>query len=162
MPTLLITDDQEGVLATLGFVLSQHGARVLLAKSGAIALGIFESEMVDVALIDLCMPVMDGITLCRKLRQCAADQGRDLPVWMMTAAHTNSAVLAAQQAGAIALLKKPFECSELLRQMESAVSGHLATPPLLAERTTSMCVEGERSRSAVASERAQTSNGIQE
>jgi CheY-like chemotaxis protein len=129
MPTLLIADDQEGVLAALDFILSEHGARVLLAKSGPIALQLFESESVDVALIDLHMPGMDGLAVSRRLRERAAAKSQNLPIWMMTAAYTAAAVTAAKQAGAITLLKKPFDTVELLREMELAVTGQLPVPP---------------------------------
>lgn len=59
MRTLLITDDQEGVLHTLGYLFGEHGYRTLLAKSGAAALEMARIEHIDVTLIDVHMPGMD-------------------------------------------------------------------------------------------------------
>ena len=115
MRTLLITDDQEGVLHALGYVFGEHGYRTLLAKSGMVALEIARTEHVDLALIDLHMPMMDGIAVCRSLVAAARDNGRTLPVWLMTGAYTVEAATRAAESGAMALLKKPFDTVELPR-----------------------------------------------
>lgn len=114
MRTLLITDDQEGVLHTLGYVFGENGYRTLLAKSGVAALEMARAEHVDAALIDLHMPVMDGLMLCRSF----AAAGRTFPVWLMTGAFTDAAARKAAEVGAMALLKKPFDSAELIKNLE--------------------------------------------
>ena len=126
MPTLLIADDHEGVLATLDYVLGQHG--VLTANSGAAAIHLFETEKVDAALIALRMPVMDGLAVCRTLRQRAFERGQNLPVWIMTAAFTASAEKNAKEAGAVTLLKKPFDCIPLVNEIELCLAGKMPIP----------------------------------
>lgn len=130
MRTLLITDDHESVLHTLEYVLSLRGYRTLLANSGAVALEIAAQETCDAALVDLHMPGMDGFALCRALRERATAAGRDVPVFMMTAVHTSVASKAALQAGAVTLLKKPFDCDEFLSALERYCSGELPLPGL--------------------------------
>ena len=125
MRTLLITDDHEGVLHALGYVFGEHGYRTLLAKSGAAALEIVRTEHVDAALVDLHMPVMDGIAVCRALAAAARDSGRTLPVWLMTGAYTAAAATRAAESGAMALLKKPFDSAELSKEFESYFAGTL-------------------------------------
>jgi two-component system, OmpR family, response regulator MprA len=128
MRTLLITDDQEGVLHTLGYVFGEHGYRTLLAKSGAAALEIARTAHLDAALVDLHMPVMDGIAVCRLIAAAAQESGRTLPVWLMTGAHTAIAATKAREVGAMALLKKPFDSAELLRDLERYFAGALPIP----------------------------------
>jgi DNA-binding response OmpR family regulator len=122
MRTLLITDDQEGVLVALDYVLSQRGYRTLLAKSGAAAVGIAQTEMIDAALVDLHMPGMDGFAVCRSVAAIAAERGRAIPVWVMTAAFTSEAAAKAAECGAIALLKKPFDVDVFLADVERCFS----------------------------------------
>lgn len=128
MRTLLITDDHESVLHTLEYVLSLRGYRTLLASSGAVALEIAAREILDVALVDLHMPGMDGFALCRALRERGLAAGQDIPVFMMTAVHTPVALKAALEAGAVTLLKKPFDCDEFLSAVERYCSGELPLP----------------------------------
>jgi CheY-like chemotaxis protein len=118
MRTLLITDDQEGVLHTLGYLFGEHGYRTLLAKSGAAALELARSEHIDAALIDVHMPAMDGFAVCRALCETAQAAGRILPIWLMTAAFTGTLAAKATEAGALTLLKKPFDCAQFLKDLE--------------------------------------------
>ena len=121
MATLLITDDHPSVLRALEFVLAGSDLRVVLTESGAAAVATLERETPDAALVDLHMPGMDGLALTRALKDHAAKLGRNVPVWIMTAAHSSAAAEQARIAGAEALLKKPFECGafreELLRRL---------------------------------------------
>lgn len=128
MRTILITDDQEGVLQTLGYVFGEHGYRTLLAKSGPAALEFARIEHLDAALIDVHMPAMDGFTVCQSLVSTARESGRALPVWLMTGAFTTAAAAKAAEVGAMALLKKPFECAELIRDFERCFAGSLPVP----------------------------------
>jgi two-component system response regulator MprA len=124
MPTLLIADDHASVLAALEYVLAGEDLRVVLANGGSEALAQFGSQPVDAALIDLHMPAIDGLTLARALKAEAAQSGRTVPVWVMTAAHTATAAEQARLAGAEELLKKPFDSaafrSDLLRTSQDS------------------------------------------
>lgn len=121
MQTLLITDDHVSVLRTLEFALGDNDLRVIVTESGPAALACAERETIDAALVDLHMPVMDGLALTRALKEHAAKANRALPVWIMTAAHTPTGAEQARLAGAEALLKKPFDCgvfrTDLLRHL---------------------------------------------
>lgn len=121
MPTLLITDDHVSVLRALEFVLAGSDLRVVLAESGTSAAATLEREMPDAALVDLHMPGMDGLALTRAIKDHATKLGRNMPVWIMTAAHSSAAAEQARLAGAEDLLKKPFDSGafreELLRRL---------------------------------------------
>lgn len=135
MRTLLITDDQEGVLHTLGYVFGEQGYQTLLAKSGAAALEIARIEHVDVALVDLHMPAMDGFAVCRALLAAAKENGRELPIWLMTGAYTPTAAAKATELGAMTLLKKPFDTTELIKDLERFFAGALPMPAVVPIRS---------------------------
>jgi len=130
--TLLVIDDNISVRESLRFVLSRLGYDVLLAESGVEALAISRQHHVDGAMIDVNMPGMNGIEVCRVLRQEALLGGRALPVWMITGACSPEVAKLSTDAGALALLGKPFDVADLGRRLEeqfnpAATTG--VTPP---------------------------------
>ena len=66
--TVLAVDDQPTNLRLLDAVLTPRGHRVLTAQSGAEALALLETEDVDIVLLDIVMPEMDGHEVCRRIR----------------------------------------------------------------------------------------------
>lgn len=131
-PTLLIVDDQKSVLTTLEFLFAQRGYHVCTAESGAAAIALFGQQAFDAAIIDLHMPAMDGTQVCRRLIAHAAETHHPVVVWLMTAVHTADAARLALDAGAVGLLKKPFDWLELCRAIEArAQSGDVPHQPPL-------------------------------
>lgn len=129
MRTLLIVDDQEGVLSALEYVFTQCGYRTLVAKSGAAALNLVSGETFDAALVDLHMPGMDGLAVCASLRASFPAT----PLWIMTAACTREAETKAGEVGVISVLRKPFDVDQFIRDLDS----RLATPGLAASSHSS-------------------------
>lgn len=130
MRTLLITDDHEGVLHTLDYAFGLRGHRTLLAKSGRAAMEIAQVESLDAALVDLHMPGMDGLAVCRALREHAVARGADFPIWIMTAAGTPALAAKAIEAGAVCVLRKPFDLDEVLAALDEFRNGTKAIPAL--------------------------------
>jgi CheY-like chemotaxis protein len=122
--TVLVVDDQASVRISLEFLLGTRGYTVLLAENAAAAVARMQTQVVDAALVDLHMPDTNGCEICRRLAAHAAASGRAIPLWLMTAAHTTEAAQRAMKAGAVGLLKKPFDCEDLCR----AIDERLATP----------------------------------
>lgn len=127
MPTLLVIDDQQGVLDTLVHLLPTYGFAVVGAKSGEAGLALCETRPIDGALVDIHMPGLNGIHVCRELRERAQRQGRDLPVWMMTGSCTSEIRRLAAEAGALTVFDKPFEFPELVRELKSRLPGPVVT-----------------------------------
>jgi adenylate cyclase len=114
--TVLAVDDQPANLRLLEAVLSPRGYHVRTAGSGAEALAALAEEDVDLVLLDIVMPGMDGYQVCRAIR---ADQRfAFLPVVMITAAG-NQERLQALEAGADDFVAKPFDKGELLARVAS-------------------------------------------
>ncbi|MDT5207972.1 MAG: adenylate cyclase, partial [Mycobacterium sp.] len=79
--TVLAVDDQPANLRLLDAVLTPRGHRVITASSGVEALAWLETEDVDIVLLDIVMPEMDGHEVCRKIRSTPATEF--LPVVMI-------------------------------------------------------------------------------
>ncbi len=111
MVRILAVDDDPEVLATVGRVLKNEAYDVTLASSAAQALGILERQIPDLLVLDIIMPEMDGITLCRKLR----DDPRfiPLPILFLTAKGSTDDIVNGLDAGADDYVIKPFELAEL-------------------------------------------------
>ncbi|WP_101951808.1 adenylate/guanylate cyclase domain-containing protein [Mycobacterium sp. 3519A] len=114
--TVLAVDDQPTNLKLLDAVLTPRGHRVLTAQSGAEALRVLDAEDIDLVLLDILMPEMDGYEVCRRIRANPATEF--LPVVMITASGSEQR-LVALQAGADDFVTKPFDKSELLARVAS-------------------------------------------
>ena len=114
--TALAVDDEPANLRLLDAVLTPRGYRVLAAPSGAEALALLETEDVDLVLLDIVMPGMDGHEVCRRIRATPATEF--LPVVMITASGSEQR-LAALESGADDFVTKPFDKSELLARVAS-------------------------------------------
>ena len=114
--TVLAVDDQAVNLRLLDAVLSPRGHRVLTASSGADGLALLDTEDIDIVLLDVVMPEMDGYEVCRKIRSNQSTEF--LPVVMITASGSEQR-LNALMAGADDFITKPFDQSELLARVAS-------------------------------------------
>ena len=114
--TVLAVDDQSVNLRLLDAVLTPRGHRVLTTSSGADGLALLDTEDIDIVLLDVVMPEMDGYEVCRRIRSNQATEF--LPVVMITASG-NEQRLNALMAGADDFITKPFDQSELLARVAS-------------------------------------------
>ncbi len=111
MTYILAVDDDPEVLDTLGRVLEREAFDVGLAKSAAEALERLDLRHPDALILDIIMPGMDGITLCRQLRQDPRFSA--LPILFLTAKGSTDDVVDGLDAGADDYVVKPFELAEL-------------------------------------------------
>ena len=114
--TILAVDDQPANLRLLDAVLSPRGYRVVHATSGEQALELLPSTRVDLVLLDIVMPGIDGYEVCRRIR--GAPETAFLPVVMITASGHQEKKRAIE-AGADDFVSKPFDQSELLARVAS-------------------------------------------
>ena len=108
MAHILVVDDDPNIRELVSLFLSTQGFGVSLAADGRQALELMDAARVDLAVIDIMMPVMDGWQLCRELKR-----RRELPVLMLTAMGETGRKLRAFELGADDYLVKPFDPPEL-------------------------------------------------
>ncbi|MEU2871574.1 response regulator transcription factor [Streptomyces olivoreticuli] len=113
--TVLVVEDDPGVRSTLDQLLRFEGYRVLVASDGLEALGLLGQERPDLAVVDVVMPGLDGLGLCRMLRR----RGDRLPVLVLTARHEVGDRVAGLDAGADDYLAKPFATEELFARIRA-------------------------------------------
>jgi class 3 adenylate cyclase len=114
--SILVVDDLAQNIRLLEAVLAPRGYMVASATSGSEALAHVSSKPVDLILLDIVMPEMDGYEVCRRLRGDEAT--RYLPIVMITASGEQEKV-AAIEAGADDFIAKPFDQAELLARVRS-------------------------------------------
>jgi len=108
---ILLVEDQAALAASIIDFLESHGHRLDYAADGREGLDLALGGIYDVVLLDLRLPVLDGLAVCRELRATAE---RHLPVLMLTARDTLDDKVAGFDAGADDYLTKPFALEELL------------------------------------------------
>ena len=112
---ILIAEDDEGVRSAIRRALEHEGYQVTVAEDGARALEISENMTPDLYLLDVMMPEVDGLSVCRTLRR----RGDTTPILVVTARHLISDRVAGLDAGADDYLVKPFALEELLARVRA-------------------------------------------
>ena len=113
---ILVVDHDHAIAEMVGIVLRGKGFDVVTAPDGASALDAFDRVGPDLVLLDLMLPGMDGIEVCRELRRRSG-----VPVIMLTARSDTSDVVEGLEAGADDYLTKPFEPDELVARIRARV-----------------------------------------
>ena len=112
---IVVVDDEQAVRDSLRLSLSFNGYDIAIAEDGEQALDVIEKEQPDLVILDVMMPKMDGLEVCRHLRS----HGDDRPILVLTARDGVSDRVAGLDAGADDYLPKPFALEELLARVRS-------------------------------------------
>jgi two-component system response regulator MprA len=112
---ILVVDDEPAVRRAVRRALTLEGYEVRVARQGLEALDVLSSEQVDAVVLDLLMPGVDGLEVCRQLRA----EGNATPVLMLTVRNLVSDRVAGLDAGADDYLTKPFALQELLARVRA-------------------------------------------
>lgn len=118
--TILVVDDDESVRDVLRRQLESQGHRVYSAENGRQALNVIAWRRPDLVLLDIDMPVMDGWTAMRTLRQTR--ETRTLPVIVLTSLSHPEDEIEALDSGADAFVSKPFLAPELQARMAAVLA----------------------------------------
>ena len=114
MPTILIVEDDDTVREALSAGLESEGYEVILSDNGLDGLKQAKEEGPDLILLDLMLPEMDGLSVCRALRRDS-----DVPIIMLTARGTEMDKIVGLETGADDYVVKPFSLGELLARIRS-------------------------------------------
>ena len=114
--TILITEDNPHAALLLEYALGQEGYRILIATNGLESLDVIAKEQVDLMILDVMLPGIDGFEVCHRLR--ASPETASIPVIMASAKARDEDRAAALRVGADAYFTKPLGISELIANVE--------------------------------------------
>ncbi len=122
MPTILIVDDQDAFLSVTGCLFMACGYETFVASNGGDALRLMAEKEIDVALVDVYIPQMDGFDVCRAIGEASRDLNRPVPImWMMTGGTDPQIEVTASEVGAEGVLRKPFDLFVARSKIEDSV-----------------------------------------
>jgi two-component system NtrC family response regulator len=118
-PTILVVDDEKEICDLFNEALTQEGYEVVTATDGVEALSLGRQSRLDVALLDIKMPGMDGIEVLQKLREVK----KDVEVIVLTGYGTLKTAKEAMRLGAYDYLTKPFDLRLIKEIIREALEG---------------------------------------
>lgn len=135
-PKILVIEDEPDILEVIQYNLEREGCKVLVCRDGEQGLSRMRTDDPDLVILDLMLPGMDGVELCRRAK--ADPVTRAIPILMVTAKSEESDVVLGLGLGAEDYLSKPFSPRELIARVKVV----LRRGPAKAESTSERVVRG--------------------
>jgi len=123
---ILAVDDEEDILELLRFNLSREGYQVSCAESGEEALRIARTKPIDLMVLDLMLPGLDGLDVARKIKN--DPKIKHIPIIMLTAKGEEADVVTGLELGASDYVTKPFSPRILIARIKAALRSATTTP----------------------------------
>jgi DNA-binding response OmpR family regulator len=123
--TILLVDDEDSVQKLLAYPLEREGFRVLQARDGEEALACFAAEQVDLVVLDLMLPKLDGLEVCKRLRAES-----EVPIIMLTARDDELDKVVGLELGADDYITKPFSIREFRSRVRALLRRASAARPV--------------------------------
>lgn len=120
---ILIAEDEESLLRLETILLSSKGYRVTAVTEGRAALASIDADRPDIVILDIMLPDMDGLDVCRMIR--ANPLTASIPVIILTAKKNSKDVAAGLAAGADAYVTKPFKTAAVIDSIEKLLGGRI-------------------------------------
>ncbi|MGV1007122.1 MAG: winged helix-turn-helix domain-containing protein [Dermatophilaceae bacterium] len=127
MSRVLLVEDEESFSDPLSFLLRREGFEVVVAETGTAGLAEFDANGADLVLLDLMLPGLSGLEVCRALRQRSS-----VPVIMLTAKDSEIDKVVGLEIGADDYVTKPYSSRELLARIRAVLRRHAEPEELLA------------------------------
>lgn len=147
MTSVLVVDDDQDLAEMLGIVLNGAGIEVDLVSNGDEAVDVFRNNQPDLVLLDIMLPGLDGISVCREIRK----ESTRVPIVMLTAKGDTHDIVKGLEAGADDYMVKPFKPSELvarirtrLRRTGGELNGSLTIGDLAIDIVEHTVMRGQR------------------
>ena len=125
---ILVVEDEEDILELLRYNLMKEGYRVTGVLTGEEGLKAARSQPSDLIVLDLMLPGIDGLTVCRELKMDA--RTRDLPIIILTAKGEEADIVAGLELGADDYVTKPFSPRVFLARLRAVLRRRLVEPPM--------------------------------
>src|SRR5881628_3098084 len=129
--TILLVDDEDSIQKLLTYPLEREGFRVVPARDGEEALQRFAAEAFDLVVLDVMLPKLDGLEVCRRLRAASS-----VPIIMLTARDDELDKVVGLELGADDYITKPFSIREFRSRIRAALRRASAPPRELREPDT--------------------------
>lgn len=123
-PLILVVDDEQAIADLIEIHLLSEGYRVIKAGSGEEAVRLVESQQPDLVILDIMMPGMDGLAVCRAIRR-----DRNVPILMLSAKSEDVDKILGLKTGADDYLTKPFNPLELVARVKAQLRRYLMLNP---------------------------------
>ena len=120
MANILICDDEKDIVSALRIYLTGENYQVFTAENGVQAIEVVEKEEIHLVLLDIMMPVMDGITAMAKIREIS-----NVPIILLTAKGEDTDKVLGLTVGADDYVTKPFQPMELLARVKSQLRRYM-------------------------------------
>jgi len=125
---ILIAEDDDDTRDLIGLLLKQAGFEVAFAHNGAQALEVWQKQPCDLIILDIMMPVLDGLETCRRIRETS-----DVPIIFLTVKGEEQHVEEGFAAGAYDYVVKPFKPRELVARIRAILQHAASSTPRPAE-----------------------------
>ena len=122
--TVLVVEDEDSFVDALTVGLKREGFRVVVARDGAEALDVFDAVAPDLVLLDVMLPKVSGIDVCRELRRRSS-----VPIIMVTAKGSEIDTVVGLEVGADDYVTKPYRLRELVARMRAVLRRRAADAP---------------------------------
>jgi two-component system, OmpR family, alkaline phosphatase synthesis response regulator PhoP len=130
--TILIVEDEQDIVELLTYNLEQERYNICFAASGEEALAMVHQKNPDLILLDLMLPGVDGLEVCRNLKQ--NESTRNIPIIMLTAKSEDSDVITGLEMGADDYIPKPFSPKVLIARIRSVLRRQLPADDIRQEQ----------------------------
>ncbi|MFZ5571076.1 MAG: response regulator [Thermodesulfobacteriota bacterium] len=117
--TILVVDDEEDILELVRYNLTREGYRIITAETGETAVSLVGKEDIDLIVLDLMLPGMDGLEVTRYLKNNS--RTRSIPIIMLTAKGEEPDIVAGLELGADDYITKPFSPRVLMARVKAVV-----------------------------------------
>ena len=114
--TVLIVDDEQAIIDVLKFNLVKEGYKILEAKDGQTGLDMALSEKPDLIMLDIMLPKIDGLTVCKRVKN-----SYNIPIILLTAKDTEIDKIVGLELGADDYITKPFSVRELVARVKANI-----------------------------------------
>src|SRR5215212_1763240 len=129
--TILLVDDEDAVQKLLAYPLERDGFRVVQARDGEEALERFAAERIDLVVLDLMLPKLDGLEVCKRLRASSS-----VPIIMLTARDDELDKVLGLELGADDYITKPFSIREFRSRVRALLRRASAAAPAAPDEET--------------------------
>jgi DNA-binding response OmpR family regulator len=119
MTSVLVVEDETTLLETLAYNLQQEGYEVLTSEDGEEALALIRAEKPDLVVLDVMLPTLDGLTVCRRVRK--DETVAHIPIIMLTARGAEADRIDGLESGADDYIVKPFGLGEFLARVRAVL-----------------------------------------